>query len=158
MKKGATEFMNSIKSFLKTLIYRISYEYKNKKDLSNFIQKKQKYLSMTDDEFMMKYIELSTQCERKKYILSTLSITLIISLLLDVWKNTFSAIGKLLITENYEFTNNNMEKEISIIMVLLIIMLCASGVLLIVCLLRQYYQLLKEKRLMEEIKILRQQR
>lgn len=157
MKKGDTVFMNKTKKFLRTFIYRISYEYKNKKDLSNFIQKKEIYLSMTDDEFLMKYIELSTRCERKKYILSTLSITLIISLLLDVWKNTFSAIGKLLITENYEFTNSNMEKEISIIMALLIITLCVCGVALIVYLLRQYYQLLKEKRLMEEIKILRQQ-
>lgn len=147
--------MNKIKDVLKTFIYRISYKYKEEKDLLNFVQKKQQYLSMTDDEFLMKYIDLSIQCERKKFILSTLSITLIISFLLGVWKSTFNVIGKLLVIENYQFTNSNTEKEISIIMILLVITLCALGISLIAYLLRQYYKLLKEFKFMEEIRKLR---
>lgn len=147
--------MDKIKFFLQEFIYKISYQYKNKKELAKFLQLKEKYLSMDNDEFLIKYIDLSVRCEREKYILSALSITLIISFLLNVWDSTFRVIGKLLITNNYEITNNDINKQISIIMIFLVISLIFFGILFIISLLRRYYKLLKEKKIMEEIKKMR---
>ena len=50
-------------------IERISYRYRHEKALSSFKEKKLRYLSMNEDEFLLSYIEISARCICKKWIL-----------------------------------------------------------------------------------------
>lgn len=147
--------MNKVKNFLRTLIYRISYEYKNKKDLSNFIQKKQKYLSMTNDEFLIKYIDISSKYEQKKMMLSILSITLVISILLGLWRDTFRFISKVHLFEYTDIIESELRMGVIDIALILLLIMFAIGFYAIYCFIKQYINITKEKYFIETIKTLR---
>ena len=50
-------------------IDRISHRYRHEKVLSSFKEKKLRYLSMDEDEFLLNYIEISMECIYKKWML-----------------------------------------------------------------------------------------
>ena len=50
-------------------IDRISYRHHHEQALSSFKEKKRRYLSMNEDEFLLSYIEISMRCICKKWTL-----------------------------------------------------------------------------------------
>lgn len=72
--------------FKQHLLDLLSYTKRRNKNLSKMIQKKEKYVSMTDDEFSMEYIETVSLYEYKKLIAFFMGIGVIVVFLANIWK------------------------------------------------------------------------
>lgn len=128
------------------MFYKITYQYRHAKALSNFKEKKKRYLSMEKDEFLMNYIEINASYERKKwmiFIFSFIWLMIMIFFLLYV-KKIFTVLP---IISNYEYLSTFM--IISICLPCLIILLGLG------CLVNSFIKqnkLIKEKLIMAEVK------
>lgn len=123
-----------------------AYKRKNERELTDFEQKRYKYLAMKKTEFAMEFINASARYEMKKFELSAISITLILSILLGIWGNVLPVIAHWAVSENDLLT---------IIATILMMLLFVLAMLLIFCLKKQCYNSAREVHLMKEVKKLR---
>lgn len=136
-------------------LYKITYNYQRNKTMLDFIEKKNKYLKMTDDEFLMEYVNVTAKHERKKLIL-IFSIPVIIALLFNIGNVALTVIGKLSFSENYKLIENEITNNAIIeIVLILTTVLFAFGIFFIIIFINQFYTLAKDKRTIEEIKSIR---
>lgn len=136
----------------------VSYEQRKKRALTCFENKLNKYLAMPDTEFYMEFINASASYEMKKFELSALSITLILTILLGIWGNVFPVIGKWLITENDILTIAEHEREAAYIATIFMTLLFAFIMLLLFYLKRQCYQWAREAQFIREVRTFRESR
>ena len=127
-------------------IERISYRYRHEKALSSFKEKKLRYLSMNEDEFLLSYIEISMRCIYKKWMLffsSMVWMMMTISLLSYVKK----LLTVLPTISDQEYRNAILLVSISLpAMILLPWLVC-----LIHAFIKQYRRM-KEKMIMDEVR------
>ena len=114
-------------------IDRISYRHRHEQALSSFKEKKRRYLSMNEDEFLLSYIEISMRCICKK------------------WTLFFSYVKKLLAVfpaiSDQEYRSTILLVSIGVpAMILLPWLVC-----LVNALIRQYRRM-KEKMIMDEVR------
>ncbi len=132
-----------------------AYKRKNERELTDFEQKRYKYLAMKKTEFAMEFINASARYEMKKFELSAISITLILSILLGIWGNVLPVIARWAVSENDLLTIAEMEREAAFIATILMLLLFVLAMLLIFCLKKQCYKSAREVHLMKEVKKLR---
>lgn len=132
-----------------------AYKRKNERELTDFEQKRYKYLAMKKTEFAMEFINVSARYEMKKFELSALIITLILSILLGIWGNVLPVIARWAVSENDLLTIAEMEREVAFIATILMLILFVLAMLLIFCLKKQCYNSAREVHLMKEVKKLR---
>lgn len=132
-----------------------AYKRRNERELTDFEQKRYKYLAMKKTEFAMEFINASARYEMKKFELSALSITVILSILLGIWGNVLPVIARWAVSENDLLTIAEMEREAAFIATILMLLLFVLAMLLIFCLKKQCYNSAREVHLMKEVKKLR---
>ncbi len=137
------------------LIDVVSYKRRNERELTDFEQKRYKYLAMKKTEFAMEFINASARYEMKKFELSAISITVILSILLGIWGNVLPVIARWAVSENDMLTITEMEREVAFIATILMLLLFVLAMLLIYCLKKQCYNSAREVHLMKEVKKLR---
>ena len=127
-------------------IERISYRYRHEKALSSFKEKKLRYLSMNEDEFLLSYIEISARCICKKWILFFSSmIWLMMTISLSFYVKKLLAVLPTIADQEYRST------------ILLISVSVPAMILLpwLVCLIHAFikqYRRMKEKMIMDEVR------
>ena len=114
-------------------IDRISYRHHHEQALSSFKEKKRRYLSMNEDEFLLSYIEISMRCICKKWTLFFSSTVWLLAV--------FPAIS------DQEYRSTILLVSIGVpAMILLPWLVC-----LVNALIRQYRRM-KEKMIMDEVR------
>ena len=127
-------------------IDRISYRYRHEKALSSFKEKKLRYLSMNEDEFLLSYIEISARCICKKWILFFSSmIWLMMTISLSFYVKKLLAVLPTIADQEYRST------------ILLISVSVPAMILLpwLICLIHAFikqYRRTKEKMIMDEVR------
>lgn len=127
-------------------IERISYRYRHEKALSSFKEKKLRYLSMNEDEFLLSYIEISARCICKKWILFFSSmIWLMMTISLSFYVKKLLAVLPTIADQEYRST------------ILLISVSVPAMILLpwLICLIHAFikqYRRMKEKMIMDEVR------
>lgn len=127
-------------------IERISYRYRHEKALSSFKEKKLRYLSMNEDEFLLSYIEISARCICKKWILFFSSmIWLMMTISLSFYVKKLLAVLPTIADQEYRST------------ILLISVSVPAMILLpwLICLIHAFikqYRRTKEKMIMDEVR------
>ena len=137
---------NTENKLLHKITDRISYRYRQEKALSSFKEKKLRYLSMNEDEFLLSYIEISARCICKKWILFFSSM---IWLMMTI--SSLSYVKKLLAVfpaiSDQEYRSTILLVSIGVpAMILLPWLVC-----LVNALIRQYRRM-KEKMIMDEVR------
>ena len=127
-------------------IDRISHRYRHEKVLSSFKEKKLRYLSMDEDEFLLNYIEISMKCIYKKWMLFFSSMVWMMMTI-----SSFSYVKKLLAVfpaiSDQEYRSTILLVSIGVpAMILLPWLVC-----LVNALIRQYRRM-KEKMIMDEVR------
>lgn len=127
-------------------IDRISYRHRHEQALSSFKEKKRRYLSMNEDEFLLSYIEISMRCICKKW---TLFFSSTVWLMMTI--SSFSYVKKLLAVfpaiSDQEYRSTILLVSIGVpAMILLPWLVC-----LVNALIRQYRRM-KEKMIMDEVR------
>ena len=123
------------------------------KQLIQIANKKKKYLSMTDDQFLTIYIEMHSNYERKKGIFIVTLVGLMIIIITDVWEHCFDLFQGLLLSENDIIVNEVAEVELFIFFLTMTIFIFVLSVILII--LNRFYKLNKEILLLDEVKAIR---
>ncbi|MCR0120890.1 hypothetical protein MKD05_08560 [[Clostridium] innocuum] len=127
-------------------IERISYRYRHEKALSSFKEKKLRYLSMNEDEFLLSYIEISARCICKKWILFFSSmIWLMMTISLSFYVKKLLAVLPTIADQEYRSTILLISVSVPA-MILLPWLIC-----LIHAFIKQYRQT-KEKMIMDEVR------
>ena len=127
-------------------IDRISYRYRHEKALSRFKEKKQRYLSMNEDEFLLSYIEISMRCICKKWMLffsSTVWLMMTISLLSYVKK---------LLTVLPTIADQEYRSTILLISVSVPAMILLPWLICLIHAFIKQYRRTKEKMIMDEVR------
>ena len=137
---------NTENKLLHKITDRISYRYRQEKALSSFKEKKLRYLSMDEDEFLLNYIEISMKCIYKKWMLFFSSMVWMMMTI-----SSFSYVKKLLAVfpaiSDQEYRSTILLVSIGVpAMILLPWLVC-----LVNALIRQYRRM-KEKMIMDEVR------
>lgn len=145
----------AFKDKLYDVFYKMTYKYQYEKDLKGYIDKKNQYLKMSDNEFEFNYINTLTKCERAKVMLTLFSITLIISILFDIWNGTFQFLSKVYLSEYMDIISNELRENVIFTVLIFLIIVMLIGVYVIYRFFKNYIEITKERNFMNEIKKLR---
>ena len=137
------------------LLDLFSYTKRKNKQLSIMVEKKEKYLSMGDDEFLFEYTNIEAKYAHKKFVLSVIVIATLITVIMDIWNTLYDFILQLLMLSNVEYVENDMIKVTELLVMIIMFIVLFVGVLIMCEIIRNLYSLTKEKILIEEIKELR---
>ena len=133
-------------------IDRISYRHRHEQALSSFKEKKRRYLSMNEDEFLLSYIEISMRCICKKWTLffsSTVWLMMTISLSFYVKK----LLAVLPTIADQEYRSTILLISVSVpAMILLPWLICLIHAFMIIFSFIRRYCLMKEKMIMDEVR------
>ena len=64
------------------LIDKAGYKSNHKKELQDCLEKTEKYMAMSSNEFLVAYIDAKVKYEQKKTLLSGISLALVLSILM----------------------------------------------------------------------------
>ena len=137
------------------LLDLFSYTKRKNKQLSIMVEKKEKYLSMGDDEFLFEYTNIEAKYAHKKFVLSVIVIATLITVIMDIWNRLYDFILQLLMLSNVEYVENDMIKVTELLVMIIMFIVLFVGVLIMCEIIRNLYSLTIEKILIEEIKELR---
>lgn len=147
--------MKDFKGKLYDVFNKMTYKYQHEKSLTVYIDKKDQYLKMTDDEFSMQYIEVNTKYERQMILLSILSISFIASIVFGFWRYLLMLIVKMTDVMNDIPLTNEEYFNIGIICIAFGAAIFITMILIFYILLKDMYKLSKEKCFLEEMKLKR---
>lgn len=147
--------MKDFKGKLYDVFNKMTYKYQYEKDLKLYQKKISEYTRMSDDEFLMQYIEVNAKYKRKKILLSVLSISFIASIVFDIWQYVLQLIVKMEdVTNDIPLTIEEYSK-IGIIFITFGATVLTTVILIFCMLLKDMYNLSKEKYFLEEMKLRR---
>ncbi len=75
---------------LKDYVMKFSYHERRKRKLESFNQEVKKLRQMDEDELNIEYIELKTELDHKKSVLTLFIISIAMAVLMNVWSKFFS--------------------------------------------------------------------
>lgn len=121
--------MKKIGKNIVTYVEQYSYSQRRKRKLKVF-EDKYKYLeNMSDLELDYEYINIKTEYEHNKNVFNLIMLTLLLSILTNVWSKFFELIGKILKYSN-SLQSNNMESAKTILLITIGIIMFVSIIIL----------------------------
>ena len=147
--------MKDFKGKLYDVFNKMTYKYQSEKLLIDYIDKKDQYLKMTDDEFSMQYIEANAKYERQMILLSILSISFIASIVFGLWRYVLLLIVKMTDVMNDMPLTKDEYFNIGIICIAFGAAVFITVISIFYILLKDMYKLSKEKCFLEEMKLKR---
>ena len=132
-----------------------SYTKRKNKQITIMVEKKNKYLSMSNDEFLFEYTNIEARYTHKKFILSVIVIAAVVTIINESWTRLYDFIIRLLMINNVGYIENDMIKVAEILVLIMMLFILFLGLLIIYKLLKSLYFLTKEKIFVEEIKEMR---
>lgn len=112
---------------------------------------------MSEDDFELNYINTLTKYERAKAMLSMLSITLIISILFDVWNGIFHFFSRAYLSEYTDDLSSEMREALIYVSLILLTVVMLIGIYVMYRFMKNYVEIAKERNFMNVIKELRRQ-
>lgn len=88
--------MNNIGNKIKTLIMSLSFQERRKKEYAWYSKEIDRLREMPEKEFIFEYSSTKAKYEHKKNLFSVLMMSIIISVLMGVWKYFFAFSEKLI--------------------------------------------------------------
>lgn len=137
-------------------ISKISYGNRSKKRLLVFEKMIDNNLKLSEEEFLMKYIDVTTSYERVKTFLSIFVIGFFLSFIFNTWNEMLVLIkGIVLYGANY-LKDSKFDIETMYIGLLTETTLFIILITLLIYIVLNFFKLIKKKRVIEEIKELRE--
>lgn len=134
-------------------IDKVGYKSRHKKELQDCLKKKEKYMAMSNNEFLAAYIDANVKYEKKKTFLSGISLALVLSILMGAGSCIYRGFMQAVSLMPY---NENVLETIAILWIMVVSIPVILLVLLLKSLSNEIAELLKEKILLEEIKEMRE--
>ena len=141
------------KQLQQKIVDNFSYKKQFLKKVKELHIRKKKYLELSDDEFLLSYIEVNSTYEKKKMIFSIVFVSLIISILTNSWKYCFQFLLKIIQSNNNMVVS--MSKEINLFIIFLELVIIIVIFIVLFSMIKNIYKISQEKLLLEEIKKIR---
>ena len=134
-------------------IDKAGYKSRHKKKLQDCLEKTEKYMAMSNNEFLAAYIDANVKYEKKKTFLSGIPLALVLSILMGAGSCIYRGFMQAVSLMPY---NENVLETIAILWIMVVSIPVILLVLLLKSLSNEIAELLKEKILLEEIKEMRE--
>jgi len=145
--------MSKFSEIIKRWVMYYSFQEQRKRELTAY-RKKLEYLgSLDNDEINSEYINLKSTYERKKIFLSIFMLSLVISVLMDMWKSFYYVIRNLT-----EIASSFQENSIEILELGVVLFLILFGFVTVIVLMSLFLyinricEIYKDLLIVEEIK------
>lgn len=135
------------------IIDTISYDSRRKRSLEKTKKYIDEYMEMSDEEFMMDYIEVCSRYEHKKLTFTAIFIGIMISIIMNTWTYFYDFLVKLMVTENSVVKNVINQVTVFALIIMLLIFIVTIWILYDMA--KTLYMLNKRKIFLDEIKDMR---
>lgn len=135
------------------LVNRISYQARRKKNQCEAIKEIDKYMKMTNAEFIMDYTEICSRYEHKKLIFIVFLIGIVISIIMSIDKYFYEFLFALFTTENIAVENIKKQAFILVLSIIFIISLVVT--IILYDMVKSIYLLNRKKIFLDQIKDMR---
>lgn len=142
---------------IKRCVMSITYQERKKRELIRYRRDVDCLKGMEEDQLDLYYINLKSQYEHKKNVLSIFLLTIIISFLMDVWKyfyNFIEEIMQLIVVRQGDDFEIAKVVFITTVIVIVFVTILILGILLLHT--REMHQIYKKLIIVEEIRSKRQ--
>lgn len=145
--------MADISRKIKRCVMSFSFQERKERELMRYRQEVARLKGMDDDELDLQYINLKSQYEHKKNVLSIFVLTIIISVLMDVWKYFYDFIEKIMQFVTLKQGNDIETAEVVFaITVIIIIVIIVLIFIMLVSHMRKMHQVYRNLMVVEEIR------
>lgn len=143
-----------INKILNKIVDKISYRGRRKRNLKETIKNIDKYMKMSNSEFIMDYTEICSRYEHKKLIFTTILIGIIISIIMNIWKYFYEFLIKI-------FTSNNIvvvgvKQQAIFLSSFILLVISVIAILILYNMVKTIYLLNKKKIFLNQIKDMRE--
>jgi len=119
--------MTKISDKIKHCVMSISFQERKKKALIRYRQEKDRLQNMNADEIDLEYINMKTEYEHRKNVLSIFMLSIIISVLMGAWKYFYMFIEKVIqYISSYPGSEIEIAKAAFIISVIVILVITVT--------------------------------
>lgn len=114
---------------IKRLVMSVSIQERRKKNLCHYRQEISRFQNMEKDELNLEYINMKTEYEHRKNIISIFLLSIVLSVLMDIWNFFYGFIENVV---RYNAINQVSEAEIVqvVFVVFLILIVFISSIIL----------------------------
>ena len=136
---------------IKRCVMAISFQERKKRELISYKQKIESLKKMDTGEIDLEYINLKSEYEHKKNILSFFLVCVLISIVIDVWRYFYVFLEKG-IHNIYLYSGNDVEvtRKIFITFIIMMIFIIAIVFLILIMHIKSMYRTYKDLIMVEE--------
>ncbi len=145
--------MENVREKIKNYIMSISLQERKKRELARY-KKEIKYLEkMENDEIDLEYFDLKSQYEHKRNILSIFMLTIIVSILMSVWKYFYNFVEMFMKFVTLDHGNDiETAKLMFIISVIITVFITALIMRILISYVEKMHQIYKKLLVVGEIR------
>jgi hypothetical protein len=144
--------MAKISEKFKRCVMSISFQERKKRELIHYKQKKRQLNDMKIDEIELEYINMKTEYEHRKNVLSIFLICIILSGLMDTWRRFYESVEKIIQYTVLSPEHGNKGAEVVfVIIVSLLAIFTAIVFLILIVYMRRMRQMYKKLLIIEEV-------
>lgn len=140
---------------LQNIINKISYEERRKKELESVQFKLNKYINMSNDEFLMEYTNIISRFEYKRNMFSLVVVTVFLTTITGCWKYFFDIFNSLFLIDSSEL--NGLKEQALMFIIIIFLLIIVVLIFSLVKMALNLNRLNREKILIEQIEKIRKQ-
>jgi len=145
--------MAGINGKIRRYIMYISFQERRKRALIRYKQEINRLQSMEVDELDLEYINMKSIYEHKKNVLSIFMLSIVISVLLNVWNYFYRFIEKIIqYTTSYQGNEIDIAKMVFILSVITVAFITIIIVVMLIIYLKRMHQTYKNVMIIEELR------
>jgi len=145
--------MAGISGKIRRYIMYISFQERRKRALIRYKQEINRLQSMEVDELDLEYINMKSIYEHKKNVLSIFMLSIVISVLLNVWNYFYRFIEKIIqYTTSYQGNEIDIAKMVFILSVITVAFITIIIVVMLIIYLKRMHQTYKNVMIIEELR------
>lgn len=137
----------------KNYVMSFSYKERRAKKLAEYKRRVCELKSMERDEIDFEYINLKSECEHKKSVLTIFIITIALAMLMNIWEKFFLFVEKALTyAESFQESGIEVAKISFIISIIVAIFLTVIILYVLFTYMREIKRIQKELKIIEEVR------
>lgn len=152
-KRGSYEENMKKDGVVYKLIDRISYRGCRKRNLKETVEIIDKYMKMSDEEFIMDYTEICSKYEHKKLVFFAILIGVVISIIMNVWKSFFKFLIEIFTSKSAVVIE--VKNQAVILSIIIILLISIIVIVILYDMVKTLYVLNKKQIILNQVKDMR---
>jgi len=145
--------MAKISGKIRRCVMSISFQERKKRELIYYKKEVGRLQNMEADAMDLEYINLKTEYEHRKNVLSIFMLTILISVLMDVWQYFYAIVEKIIqYTASYQGNETEAMKIVFMICMMIVVFITVIIVAILILYTRRMHRIYKNLMIIAEIR------